>query len=256
MLKCSHILCKVNRIADAVRDFQKLGFNVTWGSDPARAHNALLWFERGPFVELFQIPRAAAYLRHPLGWFYGQAAGSRWHSWSEADKGWCDVALEPVRNALPERSGAEANRQELQRVREEAERLGIAASRIMNGKRVRPDGQIVKYSLFVPKPAGLPFVVSHYDPPQRPDRIAHPNGASGIAWVRYGVPEAGASHLRKLASGDEWLIAETSENSGVIEVGVHGLRERLDPALAHGALMVPADRPASRIPSLKEENER
>src|SRR5262249_54346468 len=52
MLRCSHVLCTVDDIARAVADYTELGFTVEWGSDPRQAHNALIWFAEGPFIEL------------------------------------------------------------------------------------------------------------------------------------------------------------------------------------------------------------
>ena len=71
MLKCSHILCKVNNISNLFRDYEALGFSVEWGSAPERAHNALLWFKEGPFIEFLQMPKPVTYLSLPLGLVYG-----------------------------------------------------------------------------------------------------------------------------------------------------------------------------------------
>ena len=71
MLKFWQIICKVNNIKEAVRDLEALGFSIEWGRAPERAHNALLWFKEGPFIEFFQLPKLFTYLSLPLGLVYG-----------------------------------------------------------------------------------------------------------------------------------------------------------------------------------------
>ncbi|MBD8499356.1 VOC family protein [Paenibacillus arenosi] len=242
MLKCSHIICKVADITTAVRDYESLGFTMQWGSAPERAHNALLWFEAGPFIELFQIPTSFSYLSLPLGVFYGRGAGKRFKHWSSLSEGWCDVALEPARNPNVEMLSAQRNRMELQEIRQTMNHSGIPTSRIINGKRIRPDGSMVRYSLFAPNETGLPFMVSHYDPPQRPKRIEHPNGATGIEWVKMGVPQQLSTSFQSLLAHDKWLRAESVSQQGVIEVALSGLNQSLDTNLLHGARFVAANR--------------
>ena len=242
MLKCSHIICKVENIAAVVRDYQALGFAMEWGSAPERVQNALLWFEQGPFIEFFQIPGAFTYLSFPLGLIYGNAAGKRWRYWSKAGEGWCDVALEPEHINNLEIPDAAANQGKLRRIKLAVNSSGISTSRIIKGRRIRPDGIEVRYSLFAPAPASLPFVVSHYDPPQRPEKIRHPNGASGVEWVKMGVAEDLISRFRALTLGDQWLRIEPSVKTSVMEVGLHGLKTRLDPGFLHGAIFSAVDK--------------
>jgi hypothetical protein len=40
----SHYLIRVHDLAAAVADYQQAGFTVTRGSNPATAHNALIYF--------------------------------------------------------------------------------------------------------------------------------------------------------------------------------------------------------------------
>ncbi|GIQ70291.1 hypothetical protein DUZ99_06035 [Xylanibacillus composti] len=236
MLKCSHILCRVNNIAEVVRDLEAEGFSVEWGSAPERSLNALLWFEEGPFIEFFQIPKPLTVLIPPLGLVYGRVAGKRWAYWSRSPQGWCDVALEP-----DEREGAGAKRiQDLKAVKSAVNRAGISTSRLIHGRRTRPDGLKVNYSLFATEPLGLPFVVSAYDPPQRPDRIEHPNGASRVEWVKMGVAEEHLPSFQTLVNGDRWLKVVPSPQTGVLEVCLSGLTHTPDPGRLHGAVFATA----------------
>jgi hypothetical protein len=233
MLICSHILCKVASIKNAVRDFEALGFSLEWGSSPQRAHNALLWFEKGPFIELFELPSGFRYLRRPLGWIHGRAAGARLARWAQSREGWCDVALEPQANAvLP------TDPTDLTAVRGAVARSGVDVSRVMRGKRKRPDGAEVRYRFFTPEPADLPFVVSPYAPPQRPSKVMHSNGAYAVERVRMGVSEVDRPRFEALVGDDCWLAMEHRECTAVLEVMLTGLKQPLDSRLLHGAMFV------------------
>jgi hypothetical protein len=254
MLRCSHIICRVDQIAPVVRDYRACGFSIEWGSDPKRAHNALLWFEDGPFIEFFQIPEPYQYLNIPLTLFYGRAAGKLWNSWSRAASGWCGVALESENIKDQDRLDAKENRRELRRIKTVVNQEGIAASRIMKGSRVRPDGIKVRYSLFAPEPTGLPFVVSHYDPPQRPAKVGHANGASAVAWVKVGVAKRLIHKYRIFTSGDKWLQIESAPQTGVLEVGLSGLKTLPKPEYLHGAVFSLADHGESSESKKQERN--
>lgn len=241
MLKCSHILCKVNNIAHAVRDYEALGFTMQWGSAPKRANNAFLWFEEGPFIEFFQIPKPLTYAIPLLGLMYGSIARKRWHHWSASPAGWCDVALEPTapNKEMTHETGEEYGR-DLTTIQSTIRQAGIATSRIIHGRRTRPDGLSVTYRLFATEPTQLPFVVSTYHPPQRPKRIVHVNGASGVRWVTMGVAQHHLPSFHVLTAGDTWLHVKSASQTKVLEVGLAGLGERLDAKLLHGAVWLPS----------------
>ncbi|MFF2081293.1 VOC family protein [Kitasatospora sp. NPDC058162] len=226
-LTCSHVLCKVDDIRSAVRDFTDLGFTVEWGSTPAKAHNALIWFEQGPFIELFELPSRFALLRGPFGLAYGPAAGARLAKWARPGEGWRDVALET--------SGFE-----LSGTRHDLRARGLAASRVMTGRRTRPDGQPVRYRFLTPAPAGLPFIVSAYHPPQRPAQVTHANGALGVSRVRMGVAAGDHAAFGTLVGADPWLTPEPADRTRVLHVELAGLTHPLDAAALHGAELGPA----------------
>ncbi|MFH8630475.1 VOC family protein [Streptomyces lydicus] len=235
MLSCSHVLCKVDDIRSVVRDYQDLGFTVEWGSAPERAHNALLWFERGPFIEFFQLPPAFRLLKWPMSAVNGVAAGDRLARWARPGEGWRDLALETETTGL--------------RGAHRALRVGgIPVSRVMKGRRTRPDDVRVRYEFLATRPARLPFVVSAYDPPQRPAQVRHPNGATHISAVRLGIADrdraafdALAGHLTEAGP----LRVEQAPHTGVIDVELAGLDGHLDSSKLHGAAFSAAVPPSS-----------
>jgi catechol 2,3-dioxygenase-like lactoylglutathione lyase family enzyme len=232
MLRTSHLVYKVDDIRATVRDFTELGFTVEYGSDPARAHNALLWFAEGPFIELFELHHAARMLRWPFAAGFGRAAGDRLARWARPGEGWRDLALETDDLTL---AGTRAA----------LRAAGVPVSRVVKGRRTRPDGQLVRYQFLCPRPHRLPFVVSAYDPPQRPAQVEHPNGVCGIAQVRMGVEAADRPVFDALIGGDRRLTAEPAPVTGLLGVQLDGLTGELDPDKLHGAAFDPAPpRPA------------
>lgn len=226
-LRCSHILCKVDDIHTLVRDYQDLGFTVEWGSAPERAHNALIWFEEGPFLEFFELAATSTLLRWPLGLAFGAAAADRLVSWARPGQGWRDLAVETDTTSLT------ATRAELRNA-------GVATSRVIKGKRTRPDGRVVRYEFLATRPADLPFVVSAYDPPQRPPRVAHPNGARGVRRVHMGVASSMRPAFDALVANDPYLAVVPAATTGPLSVELAGLTDDLDESKLHGAVMTPA----------------
>jgi hypothetical protein len=227
MLRASHLVYKVDDVRTAVEDFTRLGFTVEYGGDPGRAHNALVWFAEGPFIELFQLHRAFGLLRWPLSAAYGRGAGERLMRWARPGEGWRDLALETDEPTLAETHTT---------LRE----AGVPTSRVIKGRRTRPDGELVRYQFLTPRPARLPFVVSAYDPPQRPAQIVHPNGVRGIAKVRMGVAGADRRSFEALIGSDRWLTVEPAPRTGLLGVELVGLTADLDPARLHGAVFTAA----------------
>ncbi len=227
MLRTSHLVYKVDDIRVLVRDYTELGFTVEYGSDPARAHNALLWFAEGPFIEFFQLHHAFGLLRGPLSAAYGLGAGERLRHWARPGEGWRDLALE-------------TDDLTLDRTRAALRAAGVPLSRVIKGRRTRPDGDLVRYQFLAPRPARLPFVVSAYDPPQRPAHVVHPNGAQGIARVRMGVTDADRGSFDALIGEDRWLAVEPAAHTGLLGVELAGLKADLDPGKLHGAAFTAA----------------
>lgn len=225
MLRCSHVLCRVENVQEIVSEFTELGFSVAWGSMPDKAHNALVWFEEGPFLEFFSFPSTLRVLRWPVSARFGRGMGDRFARWARADDGWRDVALE-------------TDDLDLTATRERLRASGLNVSRIFRNGRTRPDGERVSYQFMSPRPAVLPFVVSSYDPPQRPASITHPNGATGVEAVHFGVRPEHRADYDRLIGEDRWLRPRAATTTGVLEVELAGLTTPL--ALTSGLALVPS----------------
>lgn len=215
MLKCSHILCKVDNIHDCVDQLERAGFTVQWGGDPTRAHNALVWFEHGPFLEFFELPRWFRWLSVPFGWRFGRCAGRRLFQWATAASGWCDVALEP----LAYQQEAPLN---LTGVNEYLRKHSINGSRVVKGSRTSASGGKVHYRFMTLQEKHQPFIVSHYYPQQRPPLVKHVNGAVGVSRVDFYLPAASQGTLKLLLPEDSCLQSHACEKRHISGVTLRG----------------------------------
>ncbi|ANY69895.1 hypothetical protein BBD42_27880 [Paenibacillus sp. BIHB 4019] len=179
-----HVLIKTRQLKLAVENFQKLGFTVTYRTNPAKAHNALIYFQDGSFLELFnpkpinlpeQLIRAIFQLLRPLH----PAMVNRFLYYLNSQEGLNDYALDSVQ---PEQ--AEANVREITQA-------GAKLGKTVKKSKTLPDGRKQTWWLAVPEEPRLPFLMSAYDPEIActEQEITHNNGAIGIDKLVIDVPD-------------------------------------------------------------------
>jgi hypothetical protein len=52
-MKVSHVLFKTNDLKKTIKEFEKSGFKVEYGSKK-KPHNALIYFSEGPYIEILE----------------------------------------------------------------------------------------------------------------------------------------------------------------------------------------------------------
>lgn len=231
MLKISHIQCRVHDIKKAVHDYEKAGFQVEWGRDPKNSLNAFIWFNQGPFIELFEMKRFMSPIQFPLGILYGRSMRERWVKWMIQREGLIDFALEGYEEDI-------AKQENLHLVRNEINNLGICTSKVLNGRRKKPTGEIVTYGFFSLSPCDLPFVVSAYNTPQRPKQIAHSNGSQYIHSLTISCPDETAEILNTLLVDKAMLTIKESNKFNIDGITIEGLTNKIDTKLLHGANLI------------------
>ena len=159
----SHVLVRVEGLARSVAAYEAAGFTVQWGSDPRAAHNALIHFREGPFIELFDPVPADADPDE-----FRARMPPRVGAWVDA-RGLCDHALEgdTAMEAILERLAAR----------------GIETNPAFEAERTGADGVTLRWSLTLPPRLDLPFVMSPYEPaPAIPEGDRrHSNGLRRLA---------------------------------------------------------------------------
>ncbi|WP_068318121.1 VOC family protein [Polycladidibacter hongkongensis] len=227
-MRSSHILCKVHDLKTAVKDYQDLGFTVEWGDEPEKAINALIWFERGPFIELIdadaaQPPKAIAWL---LGRFFPTGMIARFNHWQQMPEGWVELALE-------------THGTDIQPEVKALKRRDFKISGPFTNKRRPPNGCLITTQTAFPHNMRLPILMGAYRPDPRPKSIFHANGAVGISCISFGYnPKDQRDWEQILDQNDPWLALE-SGRIGVGHVSLLGLREALPLEKTHGAVIVP-----------------
>jgi len=236
---CSHVLLWVRDLHRAVRDYRKLGFEVDYATPEEKAQHAHIWFTNGPIIELLTTPRRAKWFKWPIDLLAGRGSGRRMVRWGEAGEGFCDVAVVTDAHALDSELGA-------------LRKAGVPVGRAVPWRRVKPDGQQIRFKFAYPANDRLPFLVSPYDPHQHPKEKDHPNGATRLSRVRMGVRAEDREAVRRIVGDDPTFVLEPAGTTGVRAIEIAGLTAELDPALLHGAVVQPAR--SMPAPSLLDRN--
>lgn len=170
-LKLDHIVIAVHDLERSIADYTALGFQVLRGGDhPGRVtHNALVVFDDGVYFELIAFREPAPAER----W---------WQLLQQHGEGIVDFALLPPDTAATV-AGALAR--------------GLVLEGPLEGGRVRPDGERLRWQTARPASADLPFLCGDLTPralrvPEGAARV-HPNGARSVASLAIAVHDLDAT---------------------------------------------------------------
>ncbi|MDM0021016.1 VOC family protein [Variovorax saccharolyticus] len=170
-LPLDHIVIAVHDLESAIADYTSLGFNVQRGGDhPGRTtHNALVVFADGSYFEL-------------IAWKAPAPDERWWKLLQQYGEGVVDYALLPHSTAETVADAA---------------RRGLALDGPLDGGRLRPDGERLRWQTARPTSADLPFLCGDITPralrvPEGAARV-HPNGALGVASLAVAVHDLDAT---------------------------------------------------------------
>ncbi|WP_138756437.1 VOC family protein [Paenibacillus sinopodophylli] len=179
-----HVLIKTSQLARAVNDFEKLGFTVSYRTDPSKAHNAMIYFQNGSFLEIYDpkpinLPNKLILgllkLLRPLH----REMINRLIYYIKSEDGINDYALDSVPSGQ-----AEANVEEMRQA-------GVKLSKKINiSKRLR-DGNKQTWWMAMPQATSIPFFMSDYIPHTNghANEHTHANDALGIDTLVIDVPD-------------------------------------------------------------------
>jgi hypothetical protein len=183
MLLLDHIVFLVDDLEKATKDFQKAGYIVSKGGkhDNKLTENALIHFENGTFLELLALQKT--WITRIVKWVLKKYVPSIDFSTVIPD-----VKMRFAARALLNQSGvidfcllAKNGLADY----EEIKNRNLPLTPAVEMKRLRPDGITLKWHIFAPYEGFLPFAMTPYQPPFKPDsaNLAHPNGAKGFEKV-------------------------------------------------------------------------
>jgi catechol 2,3-dioxygenase-like lactoylglutathione lyase family enzyme len=173
-LKLDHIVIAVHDLERTIADYGALGFHVLRGGDhPGRAtHNALVVFGDGSYLEL-------------IAWREPSPTERWWQLLQKHGEGIVDFALLP-RDTATTVADAKAR--------------GLALEGPLDGGRVRPDGERLRWQTARATSADLPFLCGDLTPralrvPEGDVRV-HANGVLGVASLAVAVRDLDATLAR------------------------------------------------------------
>ncbi|MEM7016005.1 MAG: VOC family protein [Pseudomonadota bacterium] len=225
-MRSSHILCKVNNLEQAIKNWSDLGFTVQVGDAPDKAINALIWFETGPFIELIDVKGAQppTVFRWLMKMISPNGMVRRFENWQKAPEGWCEFSLETHEGSV-------------RPLVDTFKKTGIKIFGPVTNKRTPPDSPMITTQTAFPHITALPILMGAYRPDPRPTEITHPNGATAVCNVTVGVPDEYRQQWSVVADEDDPWLTLVSGHPGVQSVTLAGLQREIDPKLANGAVI-------------------
>ncbi|REC62470.1 hypothetical protein DRF65_10275 [Chryseobacterium pennae] len=190
-VQLSHVLYRVQDLHIAVKKLQDAGFIVEYGAYPDKAYNALIWFEKGIFIEIYHNSGLPVYIKWMMKVFGYQSVLERMRQWEDIEEGWCEWSLESaLENLNSEKQFFESENTEF---------------RFHKAKRKDGDGNKLKWELLMPDDIDFPFVMSAYVPNPRPKEINHPNGIVVVKNIKVGTDRLNTQVLNRLLTNQEGL---------------------------------------------------
>lgn len=231
MLKLSHISCRVDNLYEAAKKFKDMGFYIEWGaSNINKANNFFVWLGEGPFLEVFTIK--GYFIPGGLGLLllYGILPTRKWWHWVRCKNKWCDFALEDYnyKNTNIKKKGKKIII-DIENTKNALVKKGfIVSKKTLHWSRRNAKNELANYSFFVFKNKNLPFIVSRYEPNQKPLPFKHPNGAYEVKYIKVNACEDDYYEMKKITKNDKKIIVEKGKQTHIREIGVGGLKKELN----------------------------
>jgi hypothetical protein len=81
-MKVSHVLFKTNDLKKTIKEFEKSGFKVEYGSKK-KPHNALIYFSEGPYIEILEKAPITSLIKLILRFIGKGCLVERLNSWEQ-----------------------------------------------------------------------------------------------------------------------------------------------------------------------------
>lgn len=169
-MKVSHVLFKTNDLKKTIKEFEKSGFKVEYGSKK-KPHNALIYFSEGPYIEILEKAPITSLIKLILRFIGKGYLVERFNSWEQAQEGFFEICLE---------NNASNFRVEKQLLNKFGEKYFVTQS-----KRKDPLNRVLKWKLLFPSQIKIPFLMTPFNINPKPKNFVHPNKIRGIQQVFY-----------------------------------------------------------------------
>lgn len=190
-IQLSHVLYRVADLHDAVKKLRQAGFIVEYGTQPEKAYNAMIWFDKGVFIEIYQHPELSVVVKWLMKIIGYKTIVQRMDKWQTIENNWCEWSLESTMTDL--------------QILKDFFRREKIPFKSHKTKRKTNDGKMLFWHLLVPDDIQFPFLMSAYTPNPRPVKTIHPNGVTGINSLIVGEEKLNILLLNKLLIMDTGL---------------------------------------------------
>ena len=169
-MKVSHVLFKTNDLKKTIKEFEKSGFKVEYGSKK-KPHNALIYFSEGPYIEILEKAPITSLIKLILRFISKGYLVERFNSWEQAQEGFFEICLE---------NNASNFRVEKQLLNKFGEKYFVTQS-----KRTDPLNRVLKWKLLFPRQIKIPFLMTPFNMNPKSRNFIHPNKIKRIQQVSY-----------------------------------------------------------------------
>ena len=169
-MKVSHVLFKTNDLKKTIKEFEKSGFKVEYGSKK-KPHNALIYFSEGPYIEILEKAPVTSLIKLILRFIGKGYLVERFNSWEQAQEGFFEICLE---------NKASNFRVEKQLLNQFGEKYFVTQS-----KRTDPSHRVLKWKLLFPSQIKIPFLMTPFNINPKPKNFVHPNKINRIKQISY-----------------------------------------------------------------------
>lgn len=229
MIKVSHICFRVDDLKREYDFFKGKGFDVEWGGPRGKSNNFFIWFGADTFIEVFSIPKKFAFLAKVIRIIYGKIARDRWWKWFTAKNICVDFAIEDFNNIntniIKKRNKIIVD---IEKVKENLQKYNIIFSPTLHWKRKNNKSEYANYSYFIPVNNNLPFIVSRYEPGQKPSISNHTNGSKGISNIVLYSKEDDLGDLKKLLHEDDRIKFIEHTDTFISSIRIEGLKNSFE----------------------------
>ena len=92
-MKISHVIYKVDNLKNGFKHFESQGFEIEYGSK-RNAHNALIYFSEGPYIEVLENVNIPPYAKLFLKLIGKHKVIDRLERWNKEKEGFIELCLE------------------------------------------------------------------------------------------------------------------------------------------------------------------
>ena len=186
-MKVSHVLYKTNNLEASVKEFEKLGYKVVYGSRK-KPHNALIYFSEGPYIELLEKAPISSFLKAILRLLGKAKVVDRFNSWENSTEGFFEICLENNTTNFKKEEKILAKFKE--------------GYFITNSKRIDASNRVLKWKLLFPNQTKIPFLMTKFSENPKPKNFIHPNKVRKIQRILYGSQPQFIPMLTELCDDD------------------------------------------------------